>query len=279
VRRLGLIAGGGALPIKVARHCASTRRGVFVLRLMGFADPELSQFEGCDVGIAELGRGFDALRRAGCGSVCFAGNVTRPDLRRIRPDLRGLVALPGALLAARRGDDGLLTYLLRQFEQEGFIVEGAHEVMGDLTLPPGALGLHRPTRAHLADIERAMEVAREIGRLDIGQGAVCCEGLVLALEAQEGTDAMLKRVATLRPSIRGTPKARRGVLAKACKPGQDQRVDLPTIGPATIRLAADAGLAGVAGDAGLMLVLDRQVVVDLADELGLFIVGVPKSST
>ena len=187
--------------------------------------------------------------------------------------------MPGALLAARRGDDGLLTYLVRQFEDEGFVVEGANEVMGELTLPPGPLGRHRPRQSHLADLERAMDVAREIGRLDIGQGAVCCDGLILALEAQEGTDEMLSRVAMLSASIRGVPGRRRGVLAKACKPGQERRIDLPTIGPETIRRAAEAGLAGVAGEANLTLVVDREAVVALADDLGLFVLGLASGPT
>lgn len=276
--RLGLIAGGGSLPVRVARHCVETDRGVFVLRLRGFADAELGRFDGCDIGMAELGRGFEALREAGCQTVCFAGGVQRPDLGALRPDLRGLLALPGALLAARGGDDGLLRYLVRQFEHEGFVVEGAHEVMGDLNLPAGSLGRHVPSEADLADARRAMEVAREIGRLDVGQGAVCCGGLILALEAQEGTDSMLRRVASLPTNIRGVPTRRQGVLAKACKPGQERRIDLPAIGPATVRNAAEAGLAGVAGEAGLTLILDRDAVVALADDLGLFVIGLPAAT-
>jgi len=272
--KLGLIAGGGALPISLARHCRSIGRPVFIVRLKGFADLELAAFDGADLGVAELGRGIRALRGAGCQAVCFAGIVTRPEFRNLKPDLRGLAALPGAIKAARLGDDGLLSFLIGEFEKEGFLVEGAHQVMGDLTLPAGPLGRHAPGTTDLADIERALLVARTIGGLDVGQGAVCCHGLILAVEAQEGTDAMLRRVAALPEAIRGVPALRRGVLAKASKPGQETRVDLPTIGPATVRAAADAGLAGIAGEAGRVLVLDRQATVALADDLGLFVVGV-----
>ncbi|MEO8926491.1 MAG: UDP-2,3-diacylglucosamine diphosphatase LpxI [Caulobacteraceae bacterium] len=272
-RKLGLIAGGGALPVSLARHCRAAGRSVFVVRLRGFAAPDLDAFDGVDVGIAELGKAMAALRQARCDSVCFAGIVDRPDFKDLKPDLRGLAALPGVIAAARQGDDGLLTFLIGEFEREGFAVEGAHEVMA-LTLEVGALGGHAPGPEHLPDIARAMEAARAIGALDIGQGAVCCDGLVLALEAQEGTDAMLARVASLPEAIRGTPDRRRGVLAKACKPGQDTRVDLPTIGPRTVRRAAAAGLAGVAGEAGLILLLDREETIAAADELGLFLIGV-----
>jgi hypothetical protein len=274
VKKLGLIAGGGTLPTSLARHCRAIGRPLYVIRLAGFADPELEAFDGRELGLARLGGAIGALRAAGCEAVCLAGNVARPDMRALQPDFRGLAALPGALMAARRGDDGLLSYLIGEFEKEGFVAEGAHEVMGDLALSHGVLGKHKPKRAHRADIERAIAAASAIGRLDAGQGAVACEGLILALEAQEGTDAMLERVVSLPVSIRGLPGRRRGVLAKVSKPGQERRVDLPTIGPATIRRASDAGLAGVAGEAGLTLVLERERLIALADDLGLFVVGV-----
>src|SRR5690606_32998764 len=147
----------------------------------------------------------------------------------------GLAFLPTAISAARKGDDALLRALLGEFEKEGFKIEGAHEVTGDLTLPRGPLGRCEPRPQDLADITRALEVARQIGRLDVGQGAVVCDGLVLAVEAQEGTDAMLRRVAELPETVRGVPGAPRGVLGKAPKPIQETRVDLPTIGVGTIQ--------------------------------------------
>jgi DUF1009 family protein len=178
-------------------------------------------------------------------------------------------------MAARNGDEALLRFLMKGFEKEGFAIEGAHEVMGELALAAGPLGACAPGEAHQADIAKATAVARAIGALDIGQGAVVCEGLVLAVEAQEGTDAMLRRVAELPPDLRGTPERRRGVLAKVAKPIQEDRVDLPTIGLATVEGAARAGLAGIVGVAGRMLVLEREAVIRAADAAGLFIVGVP----
>lgn len=272
--RLGLIAGGGGLPVEIATACQRAGRSLFVVRLKGFAGPELAEFPGADIGIAELGKCMGALKAAGCETICFAGQVNRPDFAALRPDLRGLKALPGLIAAARHGDDGLLRALLGEFEKEGFRIEGADEAMGDLRLPLGPLGRVRPEERHQGDIARALYVARQMGRMDIGQGAVVCEGLVLAVEAQEGTDAMLRRVAELPGAIRGAPDALRGVLAKAPKPIQETRVDLPTIGLATIQRAAQAGLAGVVGEAGRLLVLDRAALIALADELGLFVLGV-----
>ena len=274
MRKLGLIAGGGSLPVEIARHCQRSGRPLFVIRLKGFAGAGLEPYAGAEVGLAELGKCFKALKRAGCEAVCLAGQVNRPDFGSLMPDLRGLAALPAAIAAASKGDDALLRMLVGEFEKEGFAVEGAHEVVDDLGLCEGALGRVAPGPDHAADIAQALEAARAIGRLDAGQGAVVCRGLVLALEAAEGTDALLARVAELPEALRGRPGAAAGVLAKAPKPAQETRVDLPTIGPATVHAVARAGLAGIVGEAGRLLVLDRDAVIALADELGVFILGV-----
>ncbi|MBC6980768.1 LpxI family protein [Caulobacter sp. 17J80-11] len=278
MQKLGLLAGGGDLPHAIAAWCERANRPLFVVRLKGFASPGLERYPGAEIGIAEYGRCLDALKKAGCEAVCLAGIVARPDFSALKPDLKGLAILPGAVAAARKGDDGLLRYLVGQFEKEGFRVEGADEVMLDLTLDEGALGALQPPPEALGDVARALEVARAIGRLDVGQGAVVADGLVLAVEAQEGTDAMLRRVAELPAEIRGAPDARQGVLAKAPKPIQERRVDLPTIGPRTVENAAAAGLAGIVGEAGSLIVLDREAVIETADRLGLFVWGVKSSA-
>ncbi len=271
--KLGLIAGGGELPVALADACLVAGRPLFVLRLRGFGGAALERFPGVEVGIAELGRLFDILRREGCGAVCLAGQVKRPDFSALKPDLRGLRSLPSAIAAARKGDDALLRFLVAEFEQEGFVVEGADQVHAGLTLPAGPLGRHAPAPEHQADLAQALHVAQAIGRLDIGQAVAVAGGVVLAVEAQEGTDAMLARCATLSPALRGAAEMRRGVLVKWPKPIQERRIDLPTLGPATVEGAAAAGLAGIAGEAGGLLVLQREAVIEAADRLGLFVVG------
>ena len=141
MQKLGLIAGGGTLPVEIAEHCRRSGRPLFVIRLKGFAGQALAPYAGAEVGMAELGKCFKALKRAGCQAVCLAGNVTRPDFASLIPDFRGLAVLPAAIAAARKGDDALLRLLLGEFEKEGFSVEGAHEVMDDLGLPAGPLGV------------------------------------------------------------------------------------------------------------------------------------------
>lgn len=272
--KLGLIAGGGTLPVEIARHCERSGRPLFVIRLKGFAGSGLQSYAGAEVGLAEIGKCLKALKRAGCRAVCLAGDVARPDFTSLVPDFRGLMLLPKVIASARKGDDALLRVMVGVFEKAGFSVQGAHEVMDDLSLPLGLLGARSPNADDLADAERALEVARAIGQMDIGQAAVVARGLVLAIEAQEGTDAVLARVAELPAHLKGRPGAGTGVLAKAPKPIQETRVDLPTIGLATIHGVARAGLAGIVGEAGLLLVLDREAVIALADELGVFILGV-----
>lgn len=278
MRKLGLIAGGGKLPVELAAHCEAAGRPFAVMRLRSFADTALSRYPGIEVGLGEFGKVFKALTAEGCDVVCFAGTVDRPEWSALMPDLRGVKVIPALIKAARQGDDALLRRVLTEFETEGFAIEGAHEVRGEMTLPSGVLGAFSPRPQDQHDIERALLVAREIGKLDVGQGAVVCEGLVLAVEAQEGTDAMLRRVADLPHTIRGTAEHRRGVLAKAPKPIQETRVDLPTIGVATLQRAARAGLAGIVGEAGNLLVVDRAAVIACANDLGLFILGVEPGS-
>jgi DUF1009 family protein len=271
--KLGLIAGGGALPVSVAARCEAEGRPVFVVRLTGFADPHLARYPGVDAGLAEIGRVLSALKKAGCDAVCFAGTVSRPDFKTLKPDFRGMTLLPGIIAEAAKGDDALLRKILSVFENEGYAIQGADDILGGETLPAGALGALRPTPDQLADLRKALHVAERAGELDIGQGAVVCDGLVLAVEAQEGTDAMLARVAGLPGDLRGSPADRKGALGKAPKPIQDLRVDMPVMGSRTIELAAAAGLAGVGGVAGKLILIDHPAIVEAADRLGLFVWG------
>ncbi len=271
--KLGLIAGGGALPVSVAARCEAEGRPVFVVRLAGFADPHLARYPGVDAGMAEIGRILTALKKAGCQAVTFAGTVSRPDFKMLKPDLKGATLLPGIIAAATKGDDALLRKILSIFEGEGYAIEGADDILGGETLPGGALGAVRPTEDQLADLRKALHVAEKAGELDIGQGAVVCDGLVLAVEAQEGTDAMLARVAGLPADLRGSAADRKGVLGKAPKPIQDLRVDMPVMGARTIELAAAAGLAGVGGVTGKLILIDHAAIVEAADRLGLYVWG------
>ncbi|SMF70569.1 hypothetical protein SAMN06265365_12727 [Tistlia consotensis] len=272
-RTLGIIAGAGPVPRRLIAACREDGRGVCVVAFEGQTDPETV------AGVAHLwtrlgaaGEILDFLRAQGAGELVLAGPIRRPSLGEVRPDWRA------ARFFARIGkrafsDDGLLGSIVRALEEEeGFRVVGIDQVLGGGTLPPGPLGRHRPDAQAEADIRRGIEVAAAVGRLDIGQAVVVQQGSVLGIEAIEGTDALLARCAGLRLAGPG------GVLVKLKKPQQERRVDLPTVGLATIEGARAAGLRGIALDAGGTLIVDRRETVAAADAAGLFLVAVEGSS-
>lgn len=272
--RLGVIAGGGQLPLSVAQAERDGGHDPFVLQVDGFADADFDGFETASFPVTSIGRAQKRLKQAGCDAVCFAGIVKRPDLSALTGlDATSAMLLPGFLKAAKQGDDALLRVLLGSFEDKGFRVVGADEVMQAATPDAGTLGSIKPGEEDLADARKAISIAHAIGALDVGQGAVVCRGLVLAVEAQEGTDAMLLRVASLPEEIRGKTDARKGVLAKAPKPVQERRVDLPVVGVKTVEGAAAAGLAGIAVEAGGALLVEREATLKAADAAGLFVIA------
>lgn len=272
-RKIGIIAGGGELPVLMAEHCAATGQPYFVARLSPFADPALEAHPGVTLGLGAMGARMQAMREAGCTTVVIIGQVPRVDPATLELDEAAIAMLPAILQALRGGDDGLLRAVLNEHEKAGFEIIGADEAMVDLLAAPGAWGAHAPNDANMREIARAAKAAAAIGALDIGQGVVVCDKLVLAVEAQEGTDQMLARVAGLPEQIRGTARNRRGVLVKRPKPMQERRIDLPTIGVRTIEGAARAGLAGVAVEASGALVVRRADVIAAADAAGLFVFG------
>jgi len=268
---LGIIAGLGQLPVQVARAATARGQGVYILRLQGFIEPALEDYPGQVVGFAAIGKLFKAFKTAGCEEICFAGIVKRPDLSALKPDFKGISLLPKVLAAARRGDDALLRAMIEIFEDEGFKVIGADEAAGHMLARPGLLAGRPPDEAQMSDLRKAAQIASEMGRLDIGQGAIICDGLILCVEAQEGTDEMLAQCARLDVAVRGTDAARRGVLVKRPKPMQERRIDLPTVGVKTIEGVAAAGLAGIGIEAGGALLLDEARVLARAEELGIFL--------
>ena len=271
--KIGILAGGGDLPLTVAARLQGEGRPFHVIRLAEFADDRLARYPNDVLPMGAFGGVQKALKRAGCDTICLAGHVARPDFRFLAKDLKAISVVPSLVAAATRGDDALLRAVIKVFEDEGFGVVGADQLLGGETLPAGALGRIAPDAEALADLRKALSVARATGDLDIGQGAVVCRGLVLAVEAAEGTDAMLTRVAGLPEALRGTAKELKGALGKAPKPIQDTRVDMPVMGVRTIELAHAAGLAGVAGVAGQLILMDRSAMIAAADRLGLFVWG------
>jgi DUF1009 family protein len=272
---LGLIAGGGELPRAVAEAVRAAGRGVFVVPLVGsVAEDWVKDFPHEFLSPGEPGRIIKALKGAGAGDVLMAGRVDRPKFSELKLDAKGMLLLPKAVAAAKKGDDALLRFIVGICENEGLRAVSVAEAAPALVAGEGALGAIIPQDEHMADIEKAFRIVHALGALDVGQAAAVCEGLALAVEAAEGTDTMLARIGTLRESLRGTAGKNRGVLVKALKPTQDAKTDMPVVGVQTVKNAAAVHLAGIAVEAGVALILDKQAVAAEADRLGLFVIGV-----
>lgn len=272
--RIAVIAGGGALPVAVVRTLLARGRKPLVAVVSGEA--ETADFGGADwfpVSVEDVGPFLARLRAEGVRRVVMAGSIARrPRLSRIRWSLPLLLDLPRIAAGLLRGDDGLLRTVIHIIEAQGMRVVAADEVVPDLLTPEGCLTRARPSASDQRDIDAASIAARAIGRLDIGQAAIAIGGRAVALEGIEGTDGLLARTAGMRGHGRLAGKSG-GVLVKCCKPQQDRRADLPAIGPDTVTAARAAGLAGIALDSGRSFILDFERTVALADETGLFIVG------
>lgn len=270
---LGIIAGGGALPCAVARSVEERGEKVFLVGLRGAADHEIGRFPHAWASLGEAGKILRLLHEKTCKRVLFAGRVARPGFSDLKTDAKGLLLMPRIAAAARRGDDALLRSLTEILAEEGFSPIGIAEAAPALLASEGNLGRLRTDQAYMGDIALGVKVVRALGALDVGQAAVVCGGLVLAVEAAEGTDAMIMRAGALPQDLRGTPQRRRGVLVKALKPTQDGKTDMPVLGVRTVENAANAGLAGIAVEAGRSVIVDRQSVVQEADSAGLFLFG------
>jgi len=268
--KLGIIAGGGRMPALLIQACASEGRPFFVLAVEGHAEVEVvEKVPHRFIRLGMVGDALKLLKHEKIEQVVMAGHVGRPSLSSLRPDFvtTKLIARLGSNIF--NGDDALLTSIVQFLEGEGFPVIGADDVLKSLLAPLGTLGKHAPTQAQEADIVIGVKAARALGALDIGQAIVVEKGYVLAVEAAEGTEGLLARVGALKQY-----PAPDGILIKVKKPAQERRIDLPTIGPKTIEDAHKAGLAGIAVEAGCSIILDQSKVAEIADALGLFVVGV-----
>ena len=267
--KLGILAGRGELPARIIQACRETGRDYFVIAFEEQTAPEtVAGAPHAWVRLGAAGSALQRLRDAGVEELVMAGGVRRPSLSALRPDawaVKVFAKKGGKAL----GDDGLLSALVTALEDEGFRMVGADDVVSDLLAPQGLLGVIVPEAEAKADIALGIEVALGLGALDVGQAVVVQQGLVLGVEAAEGTDALIERCAGLRRSGFG------GVLVKVKKPGQERRADLPTIGVPTVTAVAAAGLSGIAVEAGGTLVMDRIAVAAAADRAGVFVIGVP----
>ncbi len=276
---IALICGGGSFPGAVADTIVRRGRRPVVFAIKGWADPKVvEQHSHHWIALGQFGRFLRLARAERCRDVLFIGTLLRPPLSQIRLDWHTIRLMPRIIQSFRGGDDRLLSGMARFMEEEGLRIIGLRDVAPDVVVPEGVLGRCHPLPADRADIARALDLLAKLGPFDVGQAAVVANNNVLAVEAAEGTDNMLRRVAELRGQGRVTTPRGVGVLVKAPKPSQDHRFDLPAIGPQTIANAVSAGLAGVGVAAGSTIIADAAEAIAAADRGKIFVVGVSHGS-
>ena len=271
--KLGILAGNGVLPRLLIDAARQQGRDLFVVAFNDQADPKtVESTDHVWLRLGAAGDAIDALRRAGCRDIVMGGGVRRPSLYELRPDWWAAKFFAKAGFAML-GDDGLLQAIRRELEGEGFNMLAPQDLLNEL-LAPAALLTPRfePDELAQADINRGIAVLRALAPIDVGQAVVVQQGLVLGIEAIEGTEALIARSSKLRREGEG------GVLVKISKPQQDRRLDLPSIGPDTVRQCLEAGLRGIAIEAGRSLILSRGETVAIAEASGLFITGLELAS-
>jgi DUF1009 family protein len=273
---VAIICGGGSLPFAVAEAVERGGRPVVLFPVRGWADPAepgFNRYRHHWVHLGGLGRFRRLARNEGCRDLVMIGNAIRPAIHELRFDWVTLRLVPRAIRMFKGGDDRLLSGVAKIMEELGFRLLGAHEVAPEILVQEGPLGLIKPDAAHAEDIARGFELIATIAPFDIGQAVIVANNRVLAVEAAEGTDHMLDRIAALRAEGRLRVPDKTGVLVKSPKPAQDRRIDLPSLGPRTVEKAANAGLAGIVVAAGEAVIAEPLRVAEAADRAGLFVVG------
>ncbi len=269
VKKLGIIAGGGRLPSLLVRACHEQNIEPYVLAFKEHTDPALV----IDIAhswthLGALQKNIDLLKAEKINDLVFCGDIKRPSLRDLKPDRRVAKFFMRQSLKAL-GDNDFLTAIKDEIAKDGFTLHGVHAFIDTLLAPSGVLGVVKPSPQNLKDSEYGFKISQEIGRLDIGQSVIVQDGIVIGVEAVEGTDALIERVQPLLKISKN-----KGVLIKTCKPQQEKELDLPTIGVQTIEKIVHSGLAGITIHAGQSLIIDIEAVIACANKANIFLYGI-----
>ena len=267
-KKIGLIAGEGDLPENIITKFLNEESEIFVISIGRTKPPSLEKVPNAVLNIASVGKAIKTLRKNGVTDIVFAGGIKRPNFSKLRPDAGGIKLLAKISKARLLGDNSLLSIVIKFFEDSGFNILGAEEILDDILMPKGVLGKIQPNDLALKEIDFGTDISRSIGNLDIGQSVIVKQAMVVGVEAAEGTDRLIKRCKEL------LKDGQKGVLVKTKKPNQDERIDLPTIGVTTIENAYNSNLKGIALEAKTALILNKEEVIKTADKLGIFVVGV-----
>ncbi len=270
---IGIIAGNGELPVEVAENLSRKGRQVSIFGFGTSFSSGVEKFEHEFLEWGQMGHLFKRLKQNNIEEIVMAGGIVgRPEISLARMDWGTMRAAPGLLTAVMGGDDTILSGVINVFEKRGVRVSGVGELVPEMLVRPGPNTSTKANSKDISRIDQGFEVARALGRFDIGQACVVIGTRAVAVEGVEGTDGMLQRVGELRVQGR-LPNKRGGVLVKCVKPGQDERVDLPAIGPQTVQRAHEAGLKGIGVQAGKTIIVEMERTLELARGLGLFIQG------
>lgn len=261
--RLGIVAGGGLLPKRLIAHCNQNGLHPFIIAFDGQTDPDLiAGHDHIVMRLGEAGKIIRLLKEREISDLILIGSIKRPRARDLRPDLF-TAAFFAKMGFKAMGDDSLLTAIRHELERQGFSIHGIHEIIPEVLTRKGQIAGPVPTETQQRQIDIGIAAARKLGEADIGQGVVVATDGSVINEDKNGTDNLIRRAAS-----------KGAVLVKTCKPQQDRKLDLPTIGSNTVKLCAELGYAGIASEAGLTLTADEEAMVALANQTGIFVVGV-----
>lgn len=268
IRKVGLIAGSGMMPVQIIKSCKERGLDIAVAGLIPFADE--AAFASVPYVMAKMGEAGKILKffkEQGVVDIVMAGGIKRPSFKELIPDWEG-AKIVAKLAMKKLGDDGLFRAVIAEIESRGMKVRGIEEVVPEMMFHEGVYGKVKPSKDDMDDIERGILVAKALGGVDVGQAVVVQEGMVLAVEAAEGTDMMLARAEMVKK------QGKAPVMVKIKKPGQDTRTDMPAMGLQTIEQLKKYGMGGIAVEAGGILVIEREEVIKMADAAGIFIIGI-----
>lgn len=263
-RIVSVVAGGGDLPFRIIEKLKELEIDFFVVSIDGFGSSEYPQFK-----LGEIGKILDYIKSQNATDILFCGNVKRPSMFSLKLDSVGKKWLKHLGVKAFFGDDALLKGIRLLLSKEGLSVISPQSILGTLLTPAGILTNSQPTEVDLKDIARGIFVLNTLSKTDVGQAVIVQEGIVLGIEAAEGTKQLIERCSDLKLS-----EKKGGVLIKTSKLNQDQAIDLPTIGKNTILEAEQSKLSGIALGASISQIIDFDETIKLANEKNIFIIGI-----
>ena len=264
IKRLGIVAGGGIIPKQLAEFCLQQNIMPVVVGIKGQTD-SLAPDQWGRIGTS--GKTIKFFQSQNIHDLVLIGSVKRPSLIDLWPDWFTFKFFLKAWVKSF-GDNSLLEAAREELETQGFKIHGVHKFLPDMLMPEGILSTAKLEVPHLNDVELGIQESQKLGAADRGQAVIVKNGNIIAREDKRGTSAMIKRY--------GCAEA---ILVKTCKPQQDRDLDLPTIGPNTAKLCAEKGMAGIVGQAGATLMVERDAVVKVADEHNFFVMGVTIDAT